>query len=59
MSDQADKPTMGSPICIEVVAQDLGCTGMQRDKPGEDPEQRGLPCAVASREQHDLTFEDV
>ena len=43
----------------EIVAEHRGLPGVQRHQSGEQPEQRGLPGAVRTREEHDLATGDV
>lgn len=50
---------MGSAVGVQVLSQDLGRAGMQRDETGEESKQGGLAGAVPTRQQHDLPLEHV
>jgi hypothetical protein len=36
------------------MAEDAGLAGVEGNQPGQEPQQRSLPGAVRSRQQHDL-----
>jgi sortase A len=50
----------GAPTVVgEIVAEHRGLPGIQRHQSGQQPEQRGLPGAVRTRQEDDLATGDV
>ena len=59
MADQGQLGTDGLAVGGQVVAEDDGRAGRQRQQAGQEPEQGGFPGAVGPRHQHDLALGDV
>ena len=50
---------MTAPVHAEIDAEDRPLSPLQRDQPGQEAEEGGLPGSVAPREQHGLPRRDV
>src|SRR5207244_9670785 len=59
VTDEGQLGPDGAAVDGQVVAEDDGRAGRQREKPGQEPEQRRLAGAVGPRHQHDLALGDV
>jgi hypothetical protein len=59
VADEGHLGADGVPVGGEVVTQDDGRAGRQREEPGQEPEQRRLAGAVGPRDEHHLALGHV
>ena len=59
VADEGHFGADGVPVGGEVVAEDDGRAGRQREKPGQEPEQRGLSGTVGPGDEHHLALGHV
>ena len=59
VADEGHLGADGVPVGGEVVTQDDGRAGRQREEASQEPEQRGLARSVGPGDQHDFAFGDV
>ena len=59
MADEREVAARAAAVVGEIVAEHRGLPRVQRHQSGEQPEQRGLPGAVRTRQEHDLATGDV
>jgi hypothetical protein len=59
VTDQRQLTTVSAPVHDQIVAEDARLTRMERNEPGQDPEERRLASPVATCQQHHLASADV
>ena len=59
VADERQLPAHRPPVDGQVVPEHLGLAAAQRQEPGQEAQQCGLPRAVAAREQDDLALGHV
>ena len=57
--EQPDRPSHGSAVGHQIVAQHLGPAGLNPQQAGADPQQGRLAGAVGSLDEHDLALTDL